>query len=79
MIRTLEPFSRGWYAAPVGWIGADQAEFAVAIRSALVDAKGTISVYSGAGLVKDSDPEQEWVETELKKQLILNAVKSLIS
>ena len=35
-IRRLETFQRGWYAAPVGWIGVDEAEFAVAIRSGLV-------------------------------------------
>ena len=32
-LAELEPFSRGWYAGPVGWIGDDAAEFAVAIRS----------------------------------------------
>ncbi|MCX5758613.1 MAG: isochorismate synthase, partial [Candidatus Hydrogenedentes bacterium] len=35
-IRDAEPFSRGWYAGPVGWIGYDSSEFAVAIRSGLV-------------------------------------------
>ena len=76
-IRKLEPFSRGWYAGAVGWITASQAEFAVAIRSALVHNQ-TISIYSGAGIVKDSDPEQEWEETELKKRLILEAAKEII-
>ena len=32
-IAKLEPFDRGWYAGPVGWVGRDGAEFAVAIRS----------------------------------------------
>ena len=34
-IRDIEPFDRGWYAGPVGWIGKNSAEFCVAIRSAL--------------------------------------------
>ncbi|GIT71917.1 MAG: hypothetical protein Ct9H300mP28_17310 [Pseudomonadota bacterium] len=33
LIRELEPFDRGWYAGPVGWISRSQAEFAVGIRS----------------------------------------------
>ncbi|ABB23220.1 isochorismate synthase [Pelodictyon luteolum] len=64
-IMELEPFSRGWYAAPVGWIMRDAAEFAVGIRSALVNGT-TASLYSGAGLVRGSDPELEWDEVEQK-------------
>ena len=64
-IARLEPFDRGWYAAPIGWIGLDDAEFVVGIRSGLVDGK-TLSLYSGAGIVKGSDPEQEWLEVDNK-------------
>jgi isochorismate synthase len=42
-IRRYEPFDRGWYAGPVGWIDAnDGGEFAVGIRSALVKGIGTV-------------------------------------
>jgi len=61
----LEPFSRGWYAAPVGTFGLEDAEFAVAIRSGLVHGRD-VNVYSGAGIVKGSDPGQEWQEIENK-------------
>lgn len=64
-ITELEPFCRGWYAAPVGWISRNGAEFAVGIRSALVN-KGTTSLYSGAGLVRGSNPDLEWREIEEK-------------
>jgi menaquinone-specific isochorismate synthase len=64
-IRAQEPFDRGWYAGPVGWIGADAAEFAVAIRSGLVQAS-QLSLFSGAGIVDGSVPEQEWDEIEQK-------------
>ena len=64
-IRRLEPFSRGWYASPVGWVSENACEFAVAIRSGLVqDSK--VSVYSGAGIVAGSDPREEWQEIENK-------------
>ena len=35
-IREAEPFDRGMYAGPFGWLGGEGAEFSVAIRSALV-------------------------------------------
>jgi menaquinone-specific isochorismate synthase len=64
-IMELEPFSRGWYAAPVGWVSRDASEFCVGIRSALV--KGRFAyLYSGAGLVKGSDPFSEWEEVDQK-------------
>lgn len=64
-IARLEGFDRGWYAAPVGWISRDCAEFAVAIRSGLVDAK-KVSLYSGAGIVGGSTAAGEWAEIEDK-------------
>jgi len=64
-IRTSEPFDRGWYAGPVGWISADAAEFAVGIRSGLVSGR-TLRLFSGAGIVAGSVPEEEWAEIEQK-------------
>ncbi len=64
-IRDLEAFDRGWYAGPVGWIGADSAEFAVGIRSGLVSGR-EISLFSGAGIVEGSTAEGEWAEIEQK-------------
>ncbi len=64
-IRTSEPFDRGWYAGPIGWISADAAEFAVGIRSGLVGGR-TLRLFSGAGIVAGSMPEDEWAEIEQK-------------
>ncbi len=69
-IDRLEPFDRGLYAGPVGWIGRDgagalAADVAVGIRSGLVDGRA-LSLYSGAGIVAGSDPAAEWAEIELK-------------
>lgn len=69
MIRAVEPFDRGWYAGPVGWVGAEAAEFAVGIRSGLVQQSGEtamLSLYSGAGIVEGSEAEAEWAEIEHK-------------
>ncbi len=64
-ISELEPFDRGWYAGPVGWIGRDAAEFAVAIRSGLVNGN-TLTLFAGSGIVLGSDPVKEWEENEAK-------------
>ena len=67
LIRKIEPFDRGWYAGPVGWISSTQAEFAVGIRSGLLCGR-TLRIYTGAGIVEGSVPEEEWREIEDKLQ-----------
>ncbi|MEM0961637.1 MAG: isochorismate synthase [Bacteroidota bacterium] len=69
-IRRLEPFDRGLYAGPIGWIGRDDdgqqsADVSVGIRSGLVNQR-TLSLYSGAGIVPGSTPSAEWAEIEHK-------------
>jgi menaquinone-specific isochorismate synthase len=74
LIRELEPFDRGRYAGPVGWVGADgDGEWAIALRSAQVDLDGTVTAYAGAGIVTDSDPEKEMLETRMKFRPIIDA------
>jgi isochorismate synthase len=69
-----EGIERGWYAAPVGWADtAGQGEFAVAIRSGLVDSN-TASLYAGCGIVTGSDPEDEYAETCAKLRPMLHAL-----
>jgi len=72
-VEALEPFDRGWYAGPVGWVGPDAAEFAVAIRTGLVH-NTTVSLYSGAGIVDGSSPEEEWDEIETKMANFLHVL-----
>lgn len=69
-----EALARGWYSAPVGWAdAAGDGEFVVALRSGLLR-EGKAWVYAGAGIMADSDPEAEYVETELKMQALLGAL-----
>ena len=72
-IRQNEPFRRGWYAGPVGWIGHDSSEFAIAIRSGLV-ANDALTLYAGAGIVAGSVPSKEWEETESKLAAFLDVL-----
>lgn len=74
-IRLLEEFERGWYAAPIGWVDANgDGDFVVAIRSGLFQ-KQITTLYGGAGIVADSDPQKEWEETALKMRILLNAMQ----
>jgi len=65
VIRKLEGFSRGWYGAPIGYVGLDWSEFVVGIRSGLVRDK-KLYVFAGAGIVKGSVADGEWDEVENK-------------
>jgi isochorismate synthases len=74
-IRELEGFPRGLYAGAIGWINArGGGEFFVGLRSALVEGERA-RVYAGAGIVAGSEPEREFVETELKFQALLAALR----
>ena len=75
-IHDTEPFDRGWYAAPVGWIdAAGNGAFAVAIRSAVATPRRA-TLFAGVGLVADSDPDREWDEVQLKYRPILDELEA---
>jgi len=73
LIAATEGFDRGWYAGPVGWIGAAEAEFAVAIRSGVAAAE-RLHLYAGNGIVRGSTADAEWAEMEQKILQILDVV-----
>lgn len=74
VIDELEGFDRGPYAGAVGWTDRHgNGEWAVAIRSAVID--GTEArVFGGNGIVADSDPPTELVETRAKLQALLSVL-----
>lgn len=81
-IRELEPFDRGRYAGPVGWIDAHgNGEWAIALRCAQFDVADSgpgapigLTAYAGAGIVAGSDPEAEMLETRVKFRPIVDAL-----
>jgi len=74
LIRALEPFDRGRYAGPVGWVGADgDGEWAIALRCAQVDPDGRVRAFAGAGIVAESEPDREVAETTMKFQPVVGA------
>ena len=72
LIRKLEAHDRGLYSGLVGLFDFEgNCELAVSIRSAIVK-DNQVTAFAGAGLVKDSDPQEEFLETKLKLNTILS-------
>ena len=77
LIAEREPTPRGPYAGAVGYLTfAGDLDFCITIRTAVVTG-GTAHVQTGAGVVADSDPEMELVETKAKAAALLPAVGTL--
>lgn len=75
LIAELEPFDRGRYAGPVGWVdGNGDGEWAVALRCAQVEGEH-VTAYAGAGIVAGSEPARELAETGLKLRPIVEAFR----
>ena len=75
IIDDLEPTRRGPYAGAVGYLGwgAVAMDAAIAIRTAVLRGDRAY-VQAGAGIVADSDPASEFLETENKAKAVLAAV-----
>ena len=75
IINELESTKRGVYSGAVGYIGFDgDMNVAIAIRTAVIKNQ-TLFVQAGAGIVSDSIPMNEWVETQNKAKAILKAAE----
>jgi len=74
IIDELEPAQRGVYGGVVGYLDfAGDADLAIAIRTATI-VGGLARVQAGAGLVADSDPAAEHLESQNKAAAPLRAV-----
>ncbi len=75
IIDELEPVKRGIYSGAVGWLGFNgDMDVAIAIRTAVVK-DGRLHVQAAAGIVADSDPRSEWLETQHKARAVLKAAE----
>jgi anthranilate synthase component 1 len=75
IIDELEPDTRGPYAGAVGYFSFNGCcDFAIAIRSIFINgSKGFIQ--TGAGIVSDSNAQNEWMETQHKANAMITALK----
>src|SRR2546428_782218 len=75
IIDELEPVSRGPYAGAVGYLGfSGNMDTAITIRT-IVMAGNRAYVQAGAGIVADSGPEREYVETVNKAKALVRALE----
>lgn len=79
-IEELEPYDRGGYAGPVGWVSADgSGELAIALRGGIIETHPdhvVVRAIAGCGIVAESDPQAELAETDLKFRAVRYAFDS---
>lgn len=83
-INEYEGYDREFYSGFLGPVnitptrveGGVESHLFVHIRCVKLEGS-TATLYAGAGLTEDSDPQKEWVETEMKCQTLLAVLKSL--
>lgn len=75
IISELEPDRRGPYGGAVGYFGYDgNLDSCITIRTAIIK-NGTAYIQAGAGIVYDSEPENEYKETLNKAAALFEAIK----
>ena len=75
IIRELEPTQRGVYAGAVGYFDyAGNMDTCIAIRTLVLE-DGVAKVQAGAGIVADSFPESEYIETVNKAAAMLRTIE----
>lgn len=79
IIDELEPTKRGIYAGAVGYLGFNgNMDLAIAIRTAVIKDK-ILNVQAAAGIVADSIPKNEWMETQNKARALLRAAEMALA
>ena len=75
IIEELEDVKRGPYGGAVGYFSTNgNSDFAITIRTMVVS-EGRGYIQAGAGIVADSVPEKEWLETEDKSRAMLDSLR----
>jgi anthranilate synthase component 1 len=75
IIDDLEPARRGLYGGSLGYLDLrGNLDFCIAIRTLVLE-NGRATVQAGAGIVADSDPQTEVLETEAKASAVMSALR----
>ncbi len=76
VISELEESSRGPYAGALGYFSFNRCcDFAIIIRSLFINGNNAF-IQAGAGIVMDSIPKNEYLETEQKAGALFSAMKA---
>ncbi len=77
LIDELEPVKRGIYGGACGYMSfGGEMDLAIAIRTGVIK-DGMLYAQAAAGVVADSVPEMEWLETENKARAVLRAAEQV--
>ena len=77
LLEHLEPVRRALYSGAIGYLDArGGADLCVVIRTLFVQGERAL-LHAGGGVVADSDPDAEWLESLLKAQALLAALEEL--
>jgi menaquinone-specific isochorismate synthase len=76
-MQQWEACDRGWYAAPIGWLNGDgEGTFGVGIRAGYIQGDRA-RIFAGAGIVANSQVENEQSETTIKFAALLKALGAM--
>ena len=70
ILSELEPVGRHWFTGSLFWFGDDGSlDSSILIRTWIFDGHSAF-LGAGGGIVADSDPEQEWIESNVKARVL---------
>jgi isochorismate synthase len=76
-IQEAEKYDREFYTGFLGPVNFNEStKLFVNLRCGKIY-NGKIRLFAGAGITEDSDPDKEWIETEMKCQTILNKLEAV--
>ncbi len=73
-ILNTEAHERQLYSGIIGWIGKNETDLYVNLRCARIIDK-TMHMFLGGGITRQSDPIEEWQETENKSRTLLDQLE----
>ena len=78
IIHELEPEPRGFYAGTVGYMDfRGNMDMCITLRTMCIENDDTAIIQSGAGIVKDSVPEKEYLEILQKAKALFEVVEEV--
>ncbi len=75
-INENEPHERELYCGYLGVIESDKTEIFVNLRCAQIT-QNDLKLYVGGGITAESEPEAEFLETEIKAETLLSVIKKI--
>ena len=78
IIRALEPVRRGTYSGTVGYLDfSGNMDMCITLRTMRIENDDEAVIQSGAGIVKDSVPENEYREILQKSKALFEVVEEV--